>query len=116
MFVDQAGIPEDLIENRLDVLAQPHAPAATRNVLSLQEMSYRSRNLLRRAGLESIAAPALVVSGTLDELSPPQVGDEFAEAIPNARRVLVEGGGHWLHFERPDEFNSIQLNLQGPGR
>jgi 2-hydroxy-6-oxonona-2,4-dienedioate hydrolase len=106
-------VPEDLVENRLDVLAQPHALAATQNVLALQEMEYRPRNLLREEELARVTAPTLVVSGDADLLSPPAVGDRFAAAIPGARRLLVAGGGHWLHFERPKEFDIAQQELEG---
>jgi 2-hydroxy-6-oxonona-2,4-dienedioate hydrolase len=112
VFVDPAQIPDDLVESRLEILRQPHAVAATRSALALQEMAFRPRNLLRADELSAIAAPALVVSGDRDTLSPPAVGDIVAAAIPAARRMIVPGGGHWLHFEHPDTFNAAQRALQ----
>jgi 2-hydroxy-6-oxonona-2,4-dienedioate hydrolase len=104
-------VPGDLVENRLAVLCQPHAERATADVLALQDMEVRRRSLLTPFALGTIVAPTLVVSGGVDLLSPVAVGDEFAAAIPASRRLVVEGAGHWLHFEHPDEFNVAEIKF-----
>jgi 2-hydroxy-6-oxonona-2,4-dienedioate hydrolase len=111
VLTEADDVPGDLVENRLAVLLQPHAEAATKDVLALQDMEVRQRSLLAPFALRTIAAPTLVVSGDADVLSPVAVGDEFAAAIPVSRRLVVEGGGHWLHFERPEEFNVAQIKF-----
>ena len=46
--------------------------------------------------LGKITAPTLVLHGTRDRIVPYKVGQEIAEAIPGARFVTFEGGGHGL--------------------
>ena len=46
--------------------------------------------------LGKITAPTLVLHGTRDRIVPYKVGAEIAEAIPGARFVTFEGGGHGL--------------------
>jgi pimeloyl-ACP methyl ester carboxylesterase len=51
--------------------------------------------------LGAISAPALVISGTDDPMTPLKYGRYLAGHISNAELVTVEGGGHMLALERP---------------
>ena len=59
--------------------------------------------------LGGIEAPALVVVGEQDLLTPPRQSKAVAEAVPKARYELVTGPGssHGLHIERPDDLVRI---------
>ncbi|WP_018632188.1 alpha/beta fold hydrolase [Neomegalonema perideroedes] len=54
-----------------------------------------------RPNLAEIRVPALVLVGTEDELTPPDLAREMAFAIPGARLALIEGAGHLATLERP---------------
>jgi pimeloyl-ACP methyl ester carboxylesterase len=56
-----------------------------------------------RGRLYRIAAPTLVLWGAADAIVPAAYADQFAEAIRDARRVVVPGGGHLVAWDRPDE-------------
>lgn len=47
-----------------------------------------------RAEVAGIAAPALVVTGSRDTLTPPAAGAWLARALPAARHVEIDGAGH----------------------
>ena len=49
------------------------------------------------ADISAIDAPALVIHGSADPLFPPAHGAALADALPDARLVLIAGGGHELH-------------------
>ena len=49
------------------------------------------------SSLAALAAPLLVIHGTADPLFGPQHGEALASAVPGARLVLLDGGGHELH-------------------
>ena len=53
--------------------------------------------------LPLIEAPALVVRGEHDPLSPARWCEEVGRAIPNARLVTIAGGGHAVHYSHPRE-------------
>lgn len=76
-----------------------------------QANAYVQHDALDR--LSQITAPTLVVTGERDRLTPPWIGRELADAIPNARFHLVEGPGasHVLPLERPEDFNRIVLSF-----
>lgn len=57
--------------------------------------------------LPEIAAPTLVIHGTADVVMPPGNAERLADRIPGSRLVLLEGLGHLLFHEEPDEFGAI---------
>ena len=72
-------------------------------------------------GLKSAAqvrAPSLLVSGTKDQMTPLRSARTLAAAIAGARLVALEGAGHMLLAERPDELMAaLQTHLGvDPGR
>ncbi|MFJ9416502.1 alpha/beta fold hydrolase [Streptomyces sp. NPDC101227] len=54
--------------------------------------------------LAKISAPTLVIAGGSTSHIPQHHLAEVADRIPDARLVTVEGGGHFVHEERPGEF------------
>lgn len=52
--------------------------------------------------LAAIAAPVLIVAGSLDRMTPPKAAGDLLECIPGARLVTLEGSGHALMAEKPD--------------
>ncbi|HUK21122.1 MAG TPA: alpha/beta fold hydrolase [Gemmatimonadales bacterium] len=51
--------------------------------------------------LGSIRAPTLVVVGSEDRASPPEVARQMADAIPGARLAVIPGAGHLAPLEQP---------------
>lgn len=48
-------------------------------------------------GLGAMKPPLLVIHGSADPVFPPAHGEALAKAVPGARFVSVEGGGHEIH-------------------
>ncbi len=59
-----------------------------------------------RERVGEITAPTLVITGSEDRMTPPRFGQWLAERIPDARFVLVEGAGHMVMLEKPDQVAS----------
>jgi len=53
--------------------------------------------------LGAVATPALVVWGARDEIVPRECGERYAKSLANARLEIVEGAGHFVDMEAPDE-------------
>lgn len=60
----------------------------------------------RREGLRSIEAPCRVVAFSDDLVTPPHLGAEVADTIPNCDFIEIPDCGHYGYLERPDEVNS----------
>ena len=50
-----------------------------------------------------VKVPATVIVGERDMMTPAKAGRTLATAIAGARTVLLEGAGHMMMSERPDE-------------
>lgn len=59
--------------------------------------------------LPELDAPVLVVAGSRDGFTPPELSAAIAAAAPRARLLVVEGGSHTAPLERPDYVNQEVL-------
>lgn len=55
--------------------------------------------------LEEIRAPALIIAGREDQMTPPRYAEFLHAHLPASRLVWVEGAGHMVQVERPREVN-----------
>ena len=58
------------------------------------------------ARLGSIAVPALVIAGADDLPTFRAMSDEYAAALPRARKIVLEGVGHLANLEAPEAVNA----------
>ena len=57
--------------------------------------------------LHQLKAPTLLIWGQQDTITPPFVGEKFAELIENAQLFFLDECGHAPMMEKPEQFNSI---------
>jgi len=67
-----------------------------------------------RAMLSKIKNPALVISGSLDMITPTKLSDDLSANIPGAKHVNIEGAGHISNMDKPDDYNKILFNFIDP--
>jgi 3-oxoadipate enol-lactonase/4-carboxymuconolactone decarboxylase len=63
--------------------------------------------------LGRITAPTLVVTGTDDRVVAPSNSPLLAERIAGAQLVEIEGAGHMLFWEKPEEFAAVVEGFLG---
>jgi len=68
------------------------------------------RDMDQRASLAKIAVPTLVVAGTHDGSTPPELGRAVAAAIAGARYVELDAA-HLSNWEQAEAFNSAVLSF-----
>ncbi len=81
---------------------QPPLDALQRQVMAVIQFNTFQR-------LADIKAPTLVISGTADQIVPPENSRILAERIPGAQLVELEGAGHGFLAEKAEETNSTVL-------
>ena len=65
--------------------------------------------------LGRIACPTLVLCGTADRMTPLQLSNDLVQAIPNAILHTIEGAGHMVMQEEPEQVaGEIDQFLRGP--
>ena len=100
------GEPFPTPESKAGVLAFPELVPAEPDHPNAAPMN-RVRDALR-----SWTKPTLVVWGAQDTALPPALARVFAELIPGAREpVVLEGAGHFLQEDRPDELAAAILGF-----
>lgn len=73
-----------------------------------------------REHLGEILAPAFVLCGTQDRMTPAKYAPALRDALPNGTLYLVEGAGHMVLLEQPQAVTGALLGLlqrldSGPG-
>jgi 3-oxoadipate enol-lactonase len=64
-----------------------------------------------RADLEKIRVPTLVIQAEADVSTPAPNSELIASLVPDAKRVTVEGTGHFVQLERPTEVTTAILEF-----
>jgi pimeloyl-ACP methyl ester carboxylesterase len=57
--------------------------------------------------LGGVPAPALIVWGREDNIVPLECGERYEKALPNARLQVINGAGHFVEMEKPDELAQL---------
>lgn len=65
----------------------------------------------RLPAYRNIAAQALVIGFADDVVTPPYLGREVADALPNGRYLQIPDAGHLGFFERPEAVNAAMLKF-----
>jgi 3-oxoadipate enol-lactonase len=64
--------------------------------------------------LATIRAKVLVIRGDNDNPAYTGMTDKIHQSIPHATRVVIPGGTHFLHLEKPTEFDEAVLSFLKP--
>ena len=111
LMADDADATEELVEVRHAIYHAADFVANVENLLSLQEMERRQRNLLRPEDLARITQPTLIVWGRQNPFGEVPEANAMHEAIAGSRLELFEDCGHWPQHEKADLYNPISLEF-----
>ena len=110
------GVTIHLLKSFLSPAAMEDETLVARVIAMAEEVGRENFVLQQRAilgrrdqsdTLAALTVPALVLSGGLDALTPPQASRDMAELIPDAELVIMEDIGHLSTIEAPDEVTDI---------
>jgi 2-hydroxy-6-oxonona-2,4-dienedioate hydrolase len=112
-----SGSPEEMARRlyahpeRLAAIPMPDPviQAKTRPLLLRLRGPDRDAELERR--LPDLAAPTLVLFGTLDAVIPPAMGRFYKELIPPCHLVFVYDAGHAIGTDRPEAFTEVVVDF-----
>ncbi|WP_368681094.1 alpha/beta fold hydrolase [Rhodococcus opacus] len=108
---DPVNATEELVEARHRIYHQPDFVANIHNLLSLQGMDTRQRNLLRPDRLARIQAPTLVVWGHENPFGDVPEAEKMAADIAGAQLQLYPECGHWPQHEQAALYNPLSLEF-----
>ena len=105
LVYDASQVPESLIDERFrlsvdpDVVANPPLPGPVADP--------RKVDLLLDPRLGQIRIPTLALWGTEDKVNPASGGALLQEHMALCDLYLFSRTGHWVQWERADEFNAV---------
>ena len=105
------------IERLSEMNAREHtARAFARTVRDVVDLRGQRRMFSQHAHQIGKLPPVAVCWGDRDTLIPMTHAIDFAEQVPGVRLHCLEGAGHWLHHDKPDEVaDLVRSFLQEPG-
>ncbi|CAN5756633.1 alpha/beta fold hydrolase [soil metagenome] len=110
MHHHEGNVTDELVEVRHRIYHQPEFVANVDNLLCLQDMETRQRNLLRKDRLARIAAvPTLIIWGRENPFGDVPEARLMHEHIPGSRLELYPECGHWPQYERVDLYNPMSI-------
>ncbi|MFF4625135.1 alpha/beta fold hydrolase [Nonomuraea jabiensis] len=111
LMADPADATEELVEVRHAIYHAPEFAANLDNLLCLQNMETRQRNILRPGDLARISQPTLIVWGRQNPFGEVPEAAAMHEAIPGSQLELFEQCGHWPQHEKADLYNALSLSF-----
>lgn len=111
LMADPADATEELVAVRHAIYHQPDFVANIDNLLCLQDMQTRQRNLLRPEDLARITVPTLIVWGRNNPFGEVPEAAAMHAAIPGSELVLFDACGHWPQHEQAERYNELSLEF-----
>jgi pimeloyl-ACP methyl ester carboxylesterase len=117
--------PAGMAEKRVGKLLGPKAAPGARNAALRVMSKIRPKGYAQAARMLSLGdifaelagcrAPALVVCGAEDQITPPDSNRKIAASI-GARFELIDGIGHLPYIEAPERFNALVAEFLSKAR
>lgn len=107
LIYDGSQVPEELIKARYEASIDPEVIASPplRRPNSLK--GALRMDFTRDSRLKRCKTPTLVLWGTEDKVNRPSGGEALQKAMPNCDLYLFSKTGHWVQWERAEEFNGV---------
>ncbi|MGP4024092.1 alpha/beta fold hydrolase [Actinomadura sp. 3N407] len=111
LMASAADATEELVDVRHRIYHRPDFAANIDNLLSLQKMEIRLRNLLTPGQMARITAPTLIVWGRKNPFGDVPEAQAMHEAIPGSQLELFDDTGHWPQHEQAARYNPLSLEF-----
>jgi pimeloyl-ACP methyl ester carboxylesterase len=111
----EVPLPPWLTEADIAVFADEYRRSGFRGGLNWYRNIDRNWELTAPWAGARIMQPALFIAGTNDAVITGSMGkralDEMDSVVPNVRKVLLDGAGHWIQQERPEDVNAALIGF-----
>lgn len=108
---DPANATEELVTARHEIYHRSDFVANIDNLLSLQDMETRLRNILTPEDLAQITVPTLIVWGRNNPFGDTPEASAMHANIPGSELVLLDECGHWPQHEHAATYNELSLTF-----
>jgi 4,5:9,10-diseco-3-hydroxy-5,9,17-trioxoandrosta-1(10),2-diene-4-oate hydrolase len=103
LVYDRSAITPELVKERFKTATLPETVANP----PLRGMATHPKNDLWREDIDKLQHPTLLIWGQEDRVLPLDLAFIMLKRIPNADLHVFSKCGHWVQWERADEFNEL---------
>ena len=107
LVYDPKDVPDELIEKRFQASLDPEVVANPPLQGPNSIRAWLRIDLTRDKRLRRCEVPTLALWGTEDKTNRPSGGAYLQKTMPNCDLYLFSKTGHWVQWERPEEFNAV---------
>jgi 3-oxoadipate enol-lactonase len=104
-FAHRADIAPEILAASIRAMAAKDVETYLLSWRETWSQDYRSQ--LPLLTKERGRGEVLVITGSLDKITPPALGLEIANLIPGAEYRLIENASHLSNIDQPEEFNRV---------
>jgi 2-hydroxy-6-oxonona-2,4-dienedioate hydrolase len=116
LMAHEADATEELVAVRHAIYHQPEFVANIENLLCLQDMETRLRNILQPEDLAKIDVSTLIVWGRNNPFGEVPEADAMHQNIQGSELALFDECGHWPQHEQAAKYNELSLDFLGRHR
>lgn len=107
LVYDGSQVPDSIIDERYQASLDPEVINAPPLRRPNGPKAALRMDFTRDKRLKSCKTPTLVVWGADDKVNRPSGGETLRQSMPNCDLYLFSKTGHWVQWERADEFNAV---------
>lgn len=107
LVFDPKQVPDELVRARYEASIDPGVVASPPLQGPKGLGGALRMDFTRDPRLKKLAHPTLILWGRDDKVNRPSGGRALAAAIPNGDLFEFSNTGHWVQWERADEFNAV---------
>jgi 2-hydroxy-6-oxonona-2,4-dienedioate hydrolase len=111
LVADKAQTTEEMVDIRQYIYAMPDFRKNVERMLDVQVPAIRQQIRITDDELRNTAHESLVLWTVHDPTAPTSVADRMAQLLPNSKKVILEGAGHWPQWEVPRAFNQVHIDF-----
>lgn len=111
LFYDTNFVTKELIESRYNIYTQPEFKEAIHHIVALQEWEVRKNFTWETKWTHKITAPTIILMSDHDPTASIEDAEYLQQLIPNSRLEIIKDAGHWPQWEKPAEFNELQIKF-----
>lgn len=100
-FYDPAAATDELVE---EIFETVNDRGKVLRILMMAKSAIRHN---MRKDIPKMTQPTCLIWGKNDNITPPEVGSEFHQLLPDSELHFLDHCGHAPMMERPEEFNTI---------
>ncbi|WP_413586604.1 alpha/beta fold hydrolase [Bdellovibrio sp. HCB274] len=103
-YIHEDALNNEAIRNQILEMA-----AGNNTEMYLNQLNATLHRMDLKMSLNSLRFPITLIGAAQDQITPLEKVEAFQRAIPRSTLYIIEGSGHFIPLEKPEELNAILM-------